>query len=118
MIWKMEKAASIRRINMNSKDTSYPTPEDFNLFRSSDTALGVLESIHRMTIDELPEDDTALECWLNALHGLAWAGLKAARESNRFLAVASDMHRFPATYADIGYGENCVRETSPLYLVR
>lgn len=93
-------------------------PSDFNLFLASDTLLGVLEATHRMTTDEPPADGIERERWFNALHGLAWTGVKAARETNRFLMDASDMHRFPATYADIEADRNCVRETRAVYLVR
>lgn len=100
-------------------DNTKNNPSDFNLFIASDFLLGVLESIHRMTTEEPPEDELERERWMNALYGLAWAGVKTAREMNRFLTVASDMHRLPTTYADIGGEKHGLREPArSFYVVR
>lgn len=97
--------------------TKYRRSSDFNLFLSSDVVFGTLEALYEKMADVPTEEPQRTE-WINAITGLASAGLKAAREMNAFLYEASDRHRFPSTYADIESDENCVRETPPLYLVR
>lgn len=92
---------------------------DFNLFLASDAVLGALRSIFDLTSD-IPDKEQERMLWLNALTGLAWSGHTAARELNKFLHEASDMHRFPNTYRDLegGEDEHGVRETSAIYLVK
>lgn len=97
-------------MNKNSRSS------DFNLFISSDVTFGTLEAIGEKMAD-VPTDEPERTEWVNAITGLASAGLKAAREMNAFLYEASDMHRFPSTYADIVVEKNCIREPAPpLYL--
>lgn len=91
---------------------------DFNLFLSSDAVLGTLESIYEMMAEIPAESSSERTRWANALTGLAWAGLGAARKMNTFLNDASDMHRFPKDYSDIGSGDEGVKETAALYAIR
>lgn len=91
---------------------------DFNLFLSSDTVLGTLESIFELTM-EVPRKGEEMMLWVNALTGLAEAGRKAARDMNIFLYEASDSHDFPTTWSSLETDEDDghVRDARGIYLV-
>lgn len=99
------------------KKKSNNRPVDFNLFLSSDTVLGTLESIAELTT-EVPSDAERRMLWINAVTGLAEAGRKAAR-LNVFLCKASDRHNFPTNYRNLEKDDEqvgWVREEPGIYL--
>ena len=100
---------------MNKKSNNRSA--DFNLFLSSDTVLGTLESIFELTA-EVPRKGEEMMLWINALTGLSAAGCKAAREMNIFLYEASDKHNFPTTWnsLEIDEDDDRVRDTRGIYL--